>query len=66
MSPEQLSGPLVFVIPCLLFIAIFLVVMLATNEEGQKKPTTPTDNELLAREVRELRKRIVLEKGGAK
>ena len=59
MSPEQYAIPVLFVIPCLVVIAIFLVIMLATGEEDAPPAKPKTDEDL----IRELKKRLVLERG---
>jgi hypothetical protein len=66
MPGHDLPSFLVFAVPCLIIVVILLVIAAAT---GEKKPTTPAgptpgEAELLA-EIRELKKRRILEKGGA-
>ncbi len=66
MPGHDFSSLLAFMVPGLIVIAVLLVMAVAVGEKPTKIPAAePTDAELLAREVRELRKRLVLEKGGS-
>jgi hypothetical protein len=60
MSHEQLPSLLLFVIPCLFVVAIFFVMMLATGEGKTAGP--PPEETALLTEIRELKKRLILER----
>jgi large-conductance mechanosensitive channel len=63
-----MSSPLTFIIPGLIVVVLVaLIGALFGSEEKptDQKPDAPTDAELLAREVRELKKRNALGKWGA-